>query len=122
MAEIKKTQKEFYARLMEIVESANPTDRDELISFCESRVELLAKKNSGGKKANPLTEKVENFMREYMEENPNEILTCSQIASKATKALELDEPVTPQRVSAIMKKLVAEGFAKEVKKSQYTKA
>lgn len=122
MAEIKKTQKEFYARLMEIVESANPTDRDELISFCESRVELLAKKNSGGKKANPLTEKVENFMREYMEENPNEILTCSQIASKATKALELDEPATPQRVSAVMKKLVAEGFAKEVKKSQYTKA
>ena len=122
MAEIKKTQKEFYARLMEIVESANPTDREELISFCESRVELLAKKNAGGKKVNPLTEKVENFMREYMEENPNEILTCSQIASKATKALELDEPVTPQRVSAIMKKLVAEGFAKEVKKSQYTKA
>ena len=122
MAEIKKTQKEFYARLMEIVESANPTDRDELLAFCESRVELLAKKNAGGKKANPLTEKVENFMREYMEENPNEILTCSQIASKATKVLELDEPVTPQRVSAIMKKLVAEGFAKEVKKSQYTKA
>lgn len=122
MAEIKKTQKEFYARLMEIVESANPTDRDELISFCESRVELLAKKNSGGKKANPLTEKVENFMREYMEENPNEILTCSQIANKATKALELDEPATPQRVSSIMKRLVAEGFAKEVKKSQYTKA
>jgi len=122
MAEIKKTQKEFYARLMEIVESANPTDRDELLAFCESRVELLAKKNAGGKKANPLTEKVENFMREYMEENPNEILTCSQIASKATKALELDEPVTPQRVSAIMKKLVAEGFAKEGKKSQYTKA
>ena len=122
MAEIKKTQKEFYARLMEIVESANPTDRDELLAFCESRVELLAKKNAGGKKANPLTEKVENFMREYMEENPNEILTCSQIASKATKTLELDEPVTPQRVSAIMKKLVAEGFAKEVKKSQYTKA
>lgn len=122
MAEIKKTQKEFYARLMEIVESANPTDKDELLAFCESRVELLAKKNAGGKKANPLTEKVENFMREYMEENPNEILTCSQIASKATKALELDEPVTPQRVSSIMKKLVAEEFAKEVKKSQYTKA
>ena len=122
MAEIKKTQKEFYARLMEIVENANPADKEELIAFCESRVELLAKKSSGGKKANPLTEKVENFMREYMEKNPNEILTCSQIASKATKALELNEPVTPQRVSAIMKKLVAEGFAKEVKKSQYTKA
>ena len=112
MAEIKKTQKEFYARLMEIVESANPTDKDE----------LLAKKNAGGKKANPLTEKVSEFMTNYMKENPNEILTCSQIASKATKALELDEPVTPQRVSSIMKKLVAEEFAKEVKKSQYTKA
>ena len=122
MAEIKKTQKEFYARLMEIVENANPTDREELIQFCESRVELLAKKNSGGKKVNPLTEKVENFMREYMEENPNEILTCSQLANKATKALELGEPATPQRVSAIMKKLVAEGFAKKGKGSEYTKA
>ena len=122
MAEIKKTQKEFYARLMEIVESANPTDKDELIDFCESRVELLSKKNSGGKKANPITEKVENFMREYMEENPNEILTCSQIANKATKALELDEPVTPQRVSAIMKRFVAEGFAEKIKGSEYKKA
>lgn len=122
MAEIKKTQKEFYARLMEIVEDANPIDKDELIDFCEGRVELLSKKNSGGKKANPITEKVENFMREYMEENPNEILTCSQIANKATKALELDESVTPQRISAIMKRFVAEEFAKEVKKSQYKKA
>ena len=122
MAEIKKTQKEFYARLMEVVESANPTDKDELIDFCEGRVELLSKKNSGGKKVNPITEKVENFMREYMEENPNEILTCSQIASKATKALELDEPVTPQRVSAIMKRFVAEGFAEKIKGSEYKKA
>ena len=122
MAEIKKTQKEFYARLMEIVESANPTDKDELIDFCEGRVELLSKKNSGGKKANPITEKVENFMREYMEETPNEVLTCSQIANKATKALELDEPVTPQRVSAIMKRFVAEGFAEKIKDSEYKKA
>lgn len=122
MAEIKKTQKEFYARLMEVVENANPTDKDELIDFCEGRVELLSKKNSGGKKANPITEKVENFMREYMEENPNEILTCSQIANKATKALELDEPITPQRISSIMKRFVAEEFAKEIKKSQYKKA
>ena len=122
MAEIKKTQKEFYARLMEIVENANPADREELIDFCESRIEQIVKKSSSGKKVNPLTEKVSEFMTEYMEENPNEILTCSQIANKATKALEFDEPVTPQRVSAIMKKLVAEGFAKEVKKSQYKKA
>lgn len=122
MAEIKKTQKEFYARLMEIVESVNPTDKEELIEFCEGRVEQLSKKNAGGKKTNPITEKVENFMREYMEENPNEILTCSQIANKATKALELDESVTPQRISSIMKRFVAEEFAKEVKKSQYKRA
>lgn len=122
MAEIKKTQKEFYARLMEVVEDANPVDKDELIDFCEGRIELLAKKNAGGAKVNPLTEKVKDFMVDYMEENSNEILTCSQIANKATKALKLVEPVTPQRVSAIMKKLVAEGFVEEVKKSQYTKA
>lgn len=121
MAEIKKTQKEFYARLMEIVESVNPTDKEELIEFCESRVEQLSKKNAGGKKVNPITEKVENFMREYMEENPNEILTCSQIANKATKALELDEPVTPQRISSIMKRFVAEGFAEKIKGSEYKK-
>lgn len=122
MAEIKKTQKEFYARLMEIVESANPTDKEELIAFCESRVEQISKKTSSGKKANPLTVKTEEFMREYMADHPNEILTCSQIAQKATKALEVDEPITPQRVSTIMKKLVAEGFAEKGKGSEYTKA
>lgn len=122
MAEIKKTQKEFYARLMEIVESANPTDREELIAFCESRVELISKKNAGGKKANPLTERTEEFVREYMGEHPNEILTCTQLATKSTKALEVDEPITPQRVSTIMKKLVAEGFAEKGKGSEYKKA
>lgn len=121
MAEIKRTQKEFYARLMEIVESANPTDRAELIEFCEGRVEQLSKKTASGKKANPLTVKTEEFMREYMEEHPNEILTCSQLATKATKALEVDEPITPQRVSTIMKKLVAEGFAEKGKGSEYKK-
>ena len=122
MAEIKKTQKEFYARLMEIVESANPSDKEELIAFCEGRVEQISKKTASGKKANPLTVKVEEFMREYLESNPNEIVTCSQIATKATKALEVEEPITPQRVSTVMKKLVAEGFAKNVKGSEYKRA
>lgn len=122
MAEIKRTQKEFYARIMEIVESANPTDREELIAFCESRVELISKKTASGRKANPLTERTEEFVREYMGEHPNEILTCTQLATKATKALEVDETITPQRISTIMKKLVAEGFAEKGKGSEYKKA
>lgn len=122
MAEIKKTQKDFYARLIEIIESDNPEDAKELIEFCEGRVEQLAKKTSSGRKANPLTEKVENFIREFLEEYPNELFTCSQLGAKATKALDLDTTITPQRVSPIMKALVAEGFAVAADKSNYKKA
>ena len=122
MAEVKKTQKDFYARLIEIIGDANPHDKEELIKFCESRVELITKKNSGGKKANPLTELTREFVENYMEEHPKEIVTCSQLADKMTKAKNLDEPISSQRVSTIMKTLVAEGFAEKVKGSQYKKA
>ena len=122
MAEIKKTQKTFYERLIEIIESDNPEDARELIEFCEGRIEQLAKKTSSGRKANPLTEKVENFIREFLEKYPNELFTCSQLGAKATKALDLDTTITPQRVSPIMKALVAEGFAVAADKSNYKKA
>lgn len=122
MAEIKKTQKTFYERLIEIIESDNPEDAKELIEFCEGRIEQLAKKTSSGRKTNPLTEKVENFIREFLEKYPNELFTCSQLGAKATKALDLDTTITPQRVSPIMKALVAEGFAVAADKSNYKKA
>lgn len=122
MAETKKTQKDFYVRLIEIIEDNNPEDAMELIEFCEGRIEQLAKKTSSGRKANPLTEKVENFIREFLEKYPNELFTCSQLGAKATKALDLDTTITPQRVSPIMKALVAEGFAVAADKSNYKKA
>ncbi len=126
MAEVKRTQKEFYARLMEIVNSANPTDREELIEFCEGRIEQLARKRTSGKSkaVNEVTAKVEEFIRDYLEENPNEIVTCGQLAGKATKALELEEICSTQRVVVIMKKLVAEEFAERLdgKKAEFRKA
>ena len=122
MAETKKTQKDFYVRLIEIIEDDNPEDARELIEFCEGRIEQLAKKTSSGRKANPLTEKVENFIREFLNEYPNELFTCSQLGAKATKALDIDTTITPQRVSPIMKALVAEGFAVAADKSNYKKA
>jgi hypothetical protein len=121
MAE-KRTQKEMYERLISVVSTSNAEDVRELIEFCEGRIEQLAKKTSSGRKANPLTEKVENFIRETLEEYPNELFTCSQLGAKATKALDLDTAVTPQRVSPIMKALVAEGFAVAADKSNYKKA
>ena len=126
MAEVKRTQKEFYARLMEIVNSINPTDREELIEFCEGRIEQLARKKTSGKSkaVNEVTAKVEEFIREYLEENPNEIVTCGQLAGKATKALELEEICSTQRVVVIMKKLVSEEFAVRLdgKKAEFKKA
>lgn len=126
MAEAKRTQKEFYARLMEIVNSTNPIDREELIEFCEGRVEQLARKKTSGKAetVNEITAKVEDFIIGYLEEHPNEIVTCGQLAGKATKALELEEICSTQRVVVIMKKLVAEGFAERLngKKAEFKKA
>lgn len=126
MAEVKKTQKDFYVRLMEIVSDVNPTDKEKLIEFCEGRIEQLARKKVSGKSkaVNEITAKVEDFIREYLEENPNEIVTCGQLAGKATKALELEEICSTQRVVVIMKKLVTEGFAERLdgKKAEFRKA
>lgn len=121
MAE-KRTQKEMYERIISVVSDSNVEDVTELIEFCEGRIAQLAKKTSSGRKANPLTEKVENFIREFLDENPNQLFTCSQLGAKATKALNLDSAITPQRVSPIMKALVADGFAVAADKSNYKKA
>ena len=126
MAEVKRTQKEMYERLISVVSTSNVEDVVELIEFCEGRIEQLARKKASGKSkaVNEVTAKVEDFIREYLEENPNEIVTCGQLAGKATKALELEEICSTQRVVVIMKKLVAEEFAVRLdgKKAEFRKA
>ena len=123
MAE-KRTQKEMYEMIIAVVADTDleTAKKDEITEFCQCRIEQLAKKISSGRKANPLTEKVENFIREFLNEYPNELFTCSQLGAKATKALDIDTTITPQRVSPIMKALVAEGFAVAADKSNYKKA
>lgn len=123
MAE-KRTQKEMYEMIIAVVADTDleTAKKNEITEFCEGRIEQLAKKTSSGRKANPLTEKVENFIREFLDENPNQLFTCSQLGAKATKALGLDSAITPQRVSPIMKALVTEGFAVAADKSNYKKA
>ena len=123
MAE-KRTQKEMYEMIIAVVADTDleTAKKDEITEFCEGRIAQLAKKTSSGRKANPLTEKVENFIREFLDENPNQLFTCSQLGAKATKALNLDSAITPQRVSPIMKALVTEGFAVAADKSNYKKA
>lgn len=123
MAE-KRTQKEMYEMIIEVVADTDleTAKKDEITEFCKGRIEQLAKKTSSGRKTNPLTEKVENFIREFLEQNPNELFTCSQLGAKATKALNLDTAITPQRVSPIMKALVAEEYVVAADKSNYKKA
>lgn len=123
MAE-KRTQKEMYEMIIAVVADIDleTAQKNEITEFCEGRIEQLAKKTLSGRKTNPLTEKVENFIREFLEKYPNELFTCSQLGAKATKALDLDTAITPQRVSPIMKALVAEGYAVAADKSNYKKA
>lgn len=128
MAEVKRTQKEMYDIIVKAIETAELTreQRDEIIEFCEGRIEQLARKKTSGKSkaVNEVTAKVEEFIREYLEENPNEIVTCGQLAGKVTKALELEEICSTQRVVVIMKKLVTEEFAVRLdgKKAEFKKA
>lgn len=128
MAEVKRTQKEMYDIIVKAIETAELTreQKDEIIEFCEGRIEQLARKKTSGKSkaVNEVTAKVEEFIRDYLEENPNEIVTCGQLAGKATKALELEEICSTQRVVVIMKKLVAEEFAVRLdgKKAEFKKA
>lgn len=98
----KKTQKDFFN---EIIEVLNEIGRDDLVEFCEDRIDKLSKKSSSKK---PTKTQVEN------EEIAAIVVTVLEELGTPTTAsgIALDPRVpttNTQKLVPILKKLVAEG-------------
>jgi predicted transcriptional regulator len=98
----KKTQKDFFNEIIEVVRQVG---RDDLAEFCEDRIEKLSRKSSGSSK--PTKTQIEN---EGIMDTIVEVLVELDTPTTAT-AIATDPRVniSGQKVSALLKKLVAEG-------------
>ena len=105
--EKKMTKKEMFT-LIATLNAGN----EEVVKFCEHEIELLEKKRSNGNaKANEKMEKSVELVYNALVE-VNRAVTTSELIAE-TDLSELANPetgmVTPQKVSALLKKLVDSG-------------
>lgn len=96
---------------------------DELAAVAQSLIDKLDKKNESRKNStSPKQKKNADFKTEiynYMAETPNRAFTAKELADKYNTA---EEPITTQRISALMKQMVDNGIvtvfkAKDTKKN-----
>ncbi len=108
MANTKKMTKKDY---FNILKSSYPTDAsnyDEVIAFLDHEIELLARKNSADKK--PTAQQMANAtvadaILDHMNNESNRLFTVTEIQKEVPACAEL----TNQRVSAILRGMIAEG-------------
>ena len=99
----KKTQKDFYN---EIIEVLNEVGRDDLVAFCEDRIEKLSRKSASGSKK-PTKTQVEN---EGIKDTIVNVLTELDTPTTATAiATDPRVNVSNQKVTALLKQLVTDG-------------
>lgn len=99
----KKTQKDYFN---EIIELATENGRDDLVAFCEDRIEKLSRK-TGSKK--PTKTQVEN--EEFKGVIEDAMATLGK-ASTVTEIQAVDNilgNLTNQRVSALLRQMVNDG-------------
>jgi hypothetical protein len=99
----KKTQKDYFN---EIIELAAENGRDDLVAFCEDRIEKLSRK-SGSKK--PTKTQVEN---EGLKDVIKDAMATLGKASTVTEIQAVDitlGDLTNQRVSALLRQMVNDG-------------
>lgn len=112
MAEIKYTQKQFYEEVIKMA-SGEPTSipMDKVIEFAEKKIEQLAKKSgSTSAKRDSEIDKFLDLIRDVLAECSNALgMQCGAIA-KDSRIAEFEwadkKETSPQRVSAMLKKLV----------------
>jgi hypothetical protein len=100
MADVKMTQKEMFA---EIIAVAKEIDRQDIVEFCEGRIEVLNRKSASRKtKVNKEDEALKEAVMSVL--SSGEKLTVTAIM----RANELLGQQSNQKVSAILRKLIAE--------------
>ena len=93
-------------------------DREDFVKFIEHEIELLDRKNGGNRKptANQLkNEEIKEVILEEMRANPNKLYTATQLAKIAEPIVDVN-PLSNQRVSAILRSMNEEGGTGEVKR------
>lgn len=127
MTEKKITKKEMFVKVLEIIKSANLTDESLYTKFINHEIELLNKKSTSRK---PTTQQEDNkvlietilSILEIASNTDNKLLTIAEIQSKSPTLNEYNgKPITNQRISALLKKLIEGGqvVREEIKRKAY---
>ena len=95
----KKTQKDFYNEIIEVLKDA---ERDDLVEFCEDRIDKLSRKSSAKK---PTKVQIEN---ENIKDVILEVLAEMGGVSATMIATDPRVNVSNQKVTALLKQLVAD--------------
>ena len=97
----KKTQKDFFNEIIEVVKAQG---RDDLVEFCEDRIEKLNRKSGSSKK--PTKTQVEN---EGIKDTILEVLGEVAPATATMIATDPRVNVSNQKVSALLRQLIESG-------------
>lgn len=101
MEKTRVTKKERFERLIGIVEGAGVQDVEELVEFLNHEIELVSKKRNG-------QTKVQKANEELIEVIYNAIAKAKKsiTVTEIYEVVKSDEITSPQKVSALVKKLV----------------
>ena len=97
----KVTKKEMFGRLIEIVEGANVQDVKTIVEFLNHEIELVSKKRNGQTKVQKANEGLIEVIYNAIAEAEKSV-TVTEIY----EMVKSDEITSPQKVSALVKKLV----------------
>lgn len=97
----KVTKKEMFGRLIEIVEGANVQDVEAIVEFLNHEIELVSKKRNGQTKVQKANEELIEVIYNAIAEAEKPV-TVTEIY----EMVKSDEITSPQKVSALVKKLV----------------
>ena len=97
----KVTKKEMFGRLIEIVEGANVQDVETIVEFLNHEIELVSKKRNGQTKVQKANEGLIEVIYNAIAEAEKPV-TVTEIY----EMVKSDEITSPQKVSALVKKLV----------------
>lgn len=108
MEKVKKvTKRENFTAIKDILEGLGRTD---LIAVMEHELELLAKKNSADRKPTKVQEENENIKNiVFSEMLPNTLYTISEMQKNFDLPLVNGEPISNQKLSALVNRMVDEG-------------
>ena len=97
----KVTKKEMFGRIIEIVEGANVQDVETIVEFLNHEIELVSKKRNGQTKVQKANEGLIEVIYNAIAEAEKPV-TVTEIY----EMVKSDEITSPQKVSALVKKLV----------------